>query len=138
MIVITFGIKSLATFAMTSPNYPPDIEGLRAVVLHYLSAPFAPGGYVGVDVIFVISRYLIPRIISREMEEDTFTFARYYDRRVPRILPALFVQNKGVAVRFYSPFTSCRLLADALLAANLSPLIYSQNWPKLSFFKKLP
>lgn len=49
-----------------------------------------PGGYIGVDVFFVISGYLITRIISREMEEGTFTFARFYERRARRIFPALF------------------------------------------------
>lgn len=76
-------------------NYRPDIDGLRAVavlavVLHHLSASLLPGGYVGVDVFFVISGYLITRIISREMEEGTFTFARFYERRARRIFPALF------------------------------------------------
>lgn len=76
-------------------TYRPDIDGLRAiavlaVVLHHLSASLVPGGYVGVDVFFVISGYLITRIISREMEEGTFTFARFYERRARRIFPALF------------------------------------------------
>lgn len=76
-------------------DYRPDIDGLRAVavmavVIHHLSAPLLPGGYVGVDVFFVISGYLITRIISREMEEGSFTFARFYERRARRIFPALF------------------------------------------------
>ena len=80
---------------MAITNYRPDIDGLRAVavlavVLHHLSAPLMPGGYIGVDVFFVISGYLITRIISREMEEGTFTFARFYERRARRIFPALF------------------------------------------------
>ena len=80
---------------MAVTNYRPDIDGLRAVavlavVLHHLSAPLMPGGYIGVDVFFVISGYLITRIISREMEEGTFTFARFYERRARRIFPALF------------------------------------------------
>ena len=95
MIVTLPGIKPLATPTMTSTNYRPDIDGLRAVavlavVLHHLSAPLMPGGYVGVDVFFVISGYLITRIISREMEEGTFTFTRFYERRARRIFPALF------------------------------------------------
>lgn len=75
--------------------YRADIDGLRAVavlavVLHHLSAPLMPGGYVGVDVFFVISGYLITAIISREIQEGTFTFARFYGRRARRIFPALF------------------------------------------------
>ena len=61
-----------------------------AVVLHHLSASLVPGGYVGVDVFFVISGYLITSIISREMAEGQFTFARFYERRARRIFPALF------------------------------------------------
>ena len=80
---------------MALSNYRPDIDGLRAVavlavVLHHLSASLVPGGYVGVDVFFVISGYLITRIISREMEEGTFTFVRFYERRAWRIFPALY------------------------------------------------
>ncbi|MDO8772295.1 MAG: acyltransferase family protein [Burkholderiaceae bacterium] len=76
-------------------NYRPDIDGLRAVavlavLLHHLSAPLMPGGYVGVDVFFVISGYLITTIISREMVEGQFRFVRFYERRARRIFPALF------------------------------------------------
>jgi peptidoglycan/LPS O-acetylase OafA/YrhL len=75
--------------------YRPDIDGLRAVavlsvVLHHLSASLLPGGYVGVDVFFVISGYLITSIISREMAGGRFTFRRFYERRARRIFPALF------------------------------------------------
>ena len=76
-------------------NYRSDIDGLRAiavlaVVFHHLSSPLMPGGYIGVDVFFVISGYLITQIISRQMEEGTFNFVGFYERRVRRIFPALF------------------------------------------------
>lgn len=81
--------------SQAKPDYRPDIDGLRAiavmaVVIHHLSAPLLPGGYVGVDVFFVISGYLITRIISREIEDGSFTFAQFYERRARRIFPALF------------------------------------------------
>ena len=80
---------------MASPHYRADIDGLRAVavlavVLNHLSSSLVPGGFVGVDVFFVISGYLITRIIGREIEEGCFTFARFYERRARRIFPALF------------------------------------------------
>ena len=80
----------------TPQSYRPDIDGLRAVavlavVLNHLSSSLAPGGFVGVDVFFVISGCLITGIIGREMDEGRFTFVRFYERRARRIFPALFV-----------------------------------------------
>ncbi|HEX7080590.1 MAG TPA: acyltransferase family protein [Gammaproteobacteria bacterium] len=75
-------------------EYRPDIDGLRAVavssVLVYHAFPAAlPGGFVGVDIFFVISGFLISRIILRQLEDHTFTFANFYERRIRRIFPAL-------------------------------------------------
>lgn len=90
----------------TEVEYRPDIDGLRAVavlavVLHHLTARFFPGGYVGVDVFFVISGYLITRIIGHEMADGTFTFARFYERRMRRIFPALFAVLAAVVAAGY-------------------------------------
>src|SRR3546814_5864379 len=76
-------------------RYRPDIDGLRAlailpVVLFHARIPGFSGGYVGVDVFFVISGFLIAGIIAGEIEEGRFTVARFYERRARRILPALF------------------------------------------------
>lgn len=79
-----------------TPQYRPDIDGLRAVAVlsilffHLGIAPFS-GGYVGVDIFFVISGYLITSIIVREISAGNFSVAKFYERRVRRILPALAV-----------------------------------------------
>ncbi len=79
-----------------NPAYRPDIDGLRAVavlsvVLYHAGVPFLPGGFVGVDIFFVISGYLITRIIAREIAEKRFSIVTFYERRTRRIFPALFV-----------------------------------------------
>ncbi len=76
-------------------NYLPHIDGLRAiavlsVVFHHFTPDFMPGGYIGVDIFFVISGYLITGIIKKEIEENNFSFTGFYERRVRRIFPALF------------------------------------------------
>jgi peptidoglycan/LPS O-acetylase OafA/YrhL len=79
---------------MTS-GYREDIDGLRAlavlsVIGFHFEAPRVFGGFVGVDIFFVISGFLITGIIQAEMREGTFSFARFYERRVRRLLPALY------------------------------------------------
>lgn len=74
----------------------PEIDGLRGiavlgVVLFHAGFDAFSGGYVGVDVFFVISGYLITRIILDENAKGSFSLARFYARRARRILPALFV-----------------------------------------------
>jgi peptidoglycan/LPS O-acetylase OafA/YrhL len=79
-----------------SAHYRPDIDGLRAIsilsVLLFHAFPNVIGsGFVGVDIFFVISGYLIGGLISVELEADRFIFAAFYARRVRRIFPALVV-----------------------------------------------
>jgi peptidoglycan/LPS O-acetylase OafA/YrhL len=76
-------------------KYRPEIDGLRAlavipVILFHAGFEFFGGGYVGVDVFFVISGYLITSIILAEKKNDNFTLIGFYERRARRILPALF------------------------------------------------
>ena len=77
-------------------RYRAEIDGLRAVAVvpvilfHAGFAPFS-GGYVGVDVFFVISGYLITSIILDELAAGQFSLIRFYERRARRILPALFL-----------------------------------------------
>jgi|EndMetStandDraft_8_1072994.scaffolds.fasta_scaffold12244_3 peptidoglycan/LPS O-acetylase OafA/YrhL len=77
-------------------TYRADVDGLRAlavlpVVFFHAGLPLFGGGFVGVDVFFVISGFLITTIIAQEIEQGTFTIARFYNRRIRRIFPALFL-----------------------------------------------
>ena len=77
-------------------KYRADIDGLRAVavlaVIGFHAFPGSvPGGFIGVDVFFVISGYLISGIIFSALERDRFSFRDFYARRIRRIFPALVV-----------------------------------------------
>ncbi len=82
-------------------KYRPEIDGLRAVavllvVIYHAGIRFhnkeiLPGGFLGVDIFFVISGYLITKIIAREIESNSFSLWNFYERRARRIVPALTV-----------------------------------------------
>jgi peptidoglycan/LPS O-acetylase OafA/YrhL len=83
--------------------YRPDIDGLRAVavaavVLFHAEAPGFGGGFVGVDIFFVISGFLIGQIVCTEMAAGSFSLLAFYERRARRILPALFAMMAVTAV----------------------------------------
>ena len=84
------------TTTLSHPKYRTDIDGLRAVavgsVLGFHAFPYlVRGGYIGVDVFFVISGYLITTIIENNLERDRFSYLEFYSRRIKRIFPALIV-----------------------------------------------
>lgn len=80
-----------------TPNekkYLPEIDGIRAiavisVIFFHFHIPFFSGGYVGVDVFFVISGYLITGLILRQLTQKTFSFTQFYLRRLRRLFPAI-------------------------------------------------
>lgn len=81
--------------AKTTVGYRSDIDGMRAiavlaVVFYHYGIGGLRGGFVGVDVFFVISGYLITAILHKEISRGDFTYASFYERRVRRIFPALF------------------------------------------------
>jgi peptidoglycan/LPS O-acetylase OafA/YrhL len=89
------------SIAIDQPNYRADIDGLRAVavmavVLFHILPKLCPGGFIGVDIFFVISGYLISRLICENLEHGTFTLKEFYLRRVRRIFPALAVMLAAV------------------------------------------
>ncbi|MGB8853802.1 MAG: acyltransferase [Pirellulales bacterium] len=86
-----------------TPHYRPEIDGLRgiailAVVANHIDSRILPGGFVGVDVFFVISGYLITSILLREASQGAVSFTRFYARRVRRLLPAAAVMSAIVTL----------------------------------------
>lgn len=76
-------------------DYRDDIQGLRAlavilVFIFHLSSNFLPGGFIGVDIFFVISGYLVSSIILNKLEKDRFSLVSFYESRLKRIVPAYF------------------------------------------------
>ena len=80
---------------MINKYYRPDIDGLRgiavlAVNFFNFDISFFKGGFLGVDIFFVISGYLITNLILREINEGNFKILIFFERRIRRIVPALF------------------------------------------------
>lgn len=138
--------RSVSLVSMTPPathrptaGYRPDIDGLRAVAVLAVMVThlgiFARGGFVGVDVFFVISGYLITRLIRRDLEAGTFSLADFWERRVRRILPALVAVTAAATAAGWwlllpVPYAS---LADSLSAVS----VLSSNfhfWKDLDYF----
>ena len=111
-------------------TYRPDIDGLRAlailpVLLFHAKVPGFGGGFVGVDVFFVISGYLITTLILNDIDRKQFSLMRFWERRVRRILPALIAVVIFVLVAgwfLYLPFDFKNLgqsaTAQSLFASN--------------------
>ncbi|MGB0597635.1 MAG: acyltransferase family protein [Rubripirellula sp.] len=77
-------------------GYRPEIDGLRAfavvpVILFHLGLKWIPGGFIGVDVFFVISGFLITSIVKKELEQGAFSFRDFWARRIRRIFPAMIL-----------------------------------------------
>jgi peptidoglycan/LPS O-acetylase OafA/YrhL len=129
--VATAGLPSQRTLRGRRPDRPagsfrPDIEGLRAVavllvVLGHAGLRFVPGGYVGVDVFFVISGFLITSLLVREVETTgRLSIPRFYARRAVRLLPAavLVLVTTLVAARLLLPVVRLGDFAKDALAAT--------------------
>jgi peptidoglycan/LPS O-acetylase OafA/YrhL len=113
-------------------GFRPDVEGLRAVavgvvLLYHAGLPFARGGYVGVDVFFVISGFLITGLLLRELESTgTVSLARFYSRRAKRLLPLTVVVLATVVVLSWLMFSPVR--RDSVSWDVVTAGLYVINW----------
>jgi peptidoglycan/LPS O-acetylase OafA/YrhL len=118
--------------AESGRRFRPDIEGLRAiaivaVLLCHAGVPFLAGGYVGVDVFFVISGFLITGLLVRELEgSGTISLRGFYARRAKRLLPlsAVLLATVGVlSMILLSPLRNTEVAGDIIASA-----LYVANW----------
>ncbi|PJJ84046.1 acyltransferase family protein [Mucilaginibacter auburnensis] len=112
-------------------DFRKDIQGLRAlaflsVFIFHLNSAWLPGGFIGVDVFFVISGYLITSIILHQRSKGTFSFSSFYTKRAKRIVPAQYIMLLIVAlasfnIYLYADMGSLRrwLLSSALYFSNI-------------------
>lgn len=121
-------------------KYRRDIDGLRAVavvpvILFHLGFSFLSGGFVGVDIFFVISGYLIGKTINQEIKSGTFSVLNFYNRRFRRILPALFFMSAMVWIAITAWFLpdSAAENGQGMLAATLS-VSNILFWRTISYF----
>jgi peptidoglycan/LPS O-acetylase OafA/YrhL len=109
---------------MAEGKYRSDIDGLRAVaviavLLHHLNTSLLPGGFVGVDIFFVISGFLITSQVYSEVRRNAFSLKGFYQRRINRIVPALatvLLATVIVGAFILSPADLIRLNVSALLS----------------------
>jgi peptidoglycan/LPS O-acetylase OafA/YrhL len=106
-------------------KYRKDIDGLRAyavIVVIIFHLGFLPNGYLGVDIFFVISGYLITSIIYKQLLDDSFSVYRFYQRRIKRIIPLLlFISTFAfiLGLIFMLP-DDLENLAQSVVSSNLS------------------
>lgn len=130
-------------------KYRAEIDGLRAlaiipVVLFHAGFEIFSGGYIGVDIFFVISGYLITSIIFSGLNKNTFSIFEFYDRRARRILPALFIIMLASSIMGYFFMMPDEyknfgqsLVATSLFSNNILLAITSGYWDLATEFKPL-
>lgn len=111
---------------MNKNFYRPDVDGLRAVavlavLIFHINPKWLPGGFLGVDIFFVISGFLITSIIRRSIEANTFSYKEFYLKRIKRILPPFYIVTATTLVVAYFLFSPIdyRSVANSSLASTL-------------------
>lgn len=112
-------------------QYRSEIDGLRAiavllVIFNHLGLALFSGGFVGVDVFFVISGFLITSIIKKEIENDKFTFKNFYKKRVLRLAPAYFLVIFSCFILSYFLLAPMELVS--FYKSVLASLVFAANF----------
>ena len=130
-------------------KYRAEIDGLRAlavvpVILFHAGFEVFSGGFVGVDIFFVISGYLITTIIIEDMEKDRFSIVTFYERRARRILPALYIMllvvgTTSTIIMLPSQLKDFgqSLMATVLFSSNIFFYLKADYWAQSSEFLPL-
>jgi len=122
------------------PDYRPDIDGLRAiavavVVTFHAFPEWLPGGFVGVDIFFVISGFLISSLILSDLRHDRFSFKQFYARRIRRLFPALsLVLAAMLAVGWVTFFAEDFRLLGKHIAGGAGFVSNFLLWHESSYF----
>jgi len=132
-------VKVSANEARTM-NYRPEIDGLRAiavlsVLLGHAGIGFFTGGFLGVDVFFVISGYLICHLITEQLAKKQFSFTQFYERRIRRLFPALFLVTlvSFIVARQWMLYNDFRQFSQSITAVyTLMPNIFF--WDQVGYF----
>ena len=121
-------------------KYRPEIDGLRAiavipVILFHAGFSTFSGGFIGVDVFFVISGFLITTIIATELEDNKFSIVNFYERRARRIMPMIFLVMIATIPFAWFYFLPSDMLSfsDSLISVST----FSSNilfWSESSYF----
>jgi len=115
-----------------SPGYRPALDGVRAiavvsVMLYHAGVSWAGGGFLGVDVFFVLSGYLITSLLVTEWDRwGSIDVVEFYRRRARRLLPALFLVTAAIAV--WAAFAAKADRLATIRADGVATLLYVANW----------
>lgn len=128
-------------------QYRKEIDGLRAIAVMAVilfHAGYLPNGYLGVDIFFVISGYLITRMISKEISESQFSLLKFYERRIRRIVPMLlFVSIISLAIGYFTLLPddlenlSESVIATTFFSNNILLFLTRNYWDTANAFKPL-
>ena len=122
-------------------NYRKEIDGLRAicilpVIFYHFNLPIFSGGYIGVDIFFVLSGYLICSLVIKDINEKSFSLKNFYERRARRIFPLLFlviITTTLISKILYSPDYFENIIKSSLSSTFLFSNFYF--WKQTGYFE---